>query len=112
MHGTLASVVNFKQLVSQETSMLCLQTVCLTENNEMFPLAQFLIGPTFVLEFPQRSTLAPLFFLLYINNVINDTGSNNRLFTEDASSLFVIIEDQVTATSALMLILVKSQLGL
>ena len=50
---TLASLLNSKQLVSQETSMLGLQIISLTGNNVLFSLALLLIGLTFVLEFPK-----------------------------------------------------------
>ena len=42
-----------KQLVSQETSMLGLQIIFLTGNNVLFSLVLFLIGLSFVLEFPR-----------------------------------------------------------
>ena len=51
--GMLASLLNFMQLVSQETFMHGLQIICLTGNSELFSLALFLIGHTFVLEFPK-----------------------------------------------------------
>ena len=51
--GMLASLLNLMQLVSQETCMHGLQIISLTENSELFSLARFLIGLTFVLEFPK-----------------------------------------------------------
>ena len=49
----LVSLLNFMQLVSQETFMHGLQIISLTGNSVLFSLALFLIGHTFVLEFPK-----------------------------------------------------------
>ena len=42
------------------------------------------------------SILGPLLFLLYINDIVNEIGSNIRLFADDIS-LFVIVDDPDTA---------------
>ena len=49
---------------------------------------------------PQGSILGPLLFFLYINDIVHDIGSNIRLFADDAS-LFIIVEDAITAAACL-----------
>ena len=39
---------------------------------------------------PQGSVLGLLLFLLYINDIVTDIGSNTRLFADD-TSLFIIV---------------------
>ena len=45
---------------------------------------------------PQGYILGPLLFLLFINNIVVDIGSNIKLFADD-TSLYLIIENPVMA---------------
>ena len=49
---------------------------------------------------PPGSILGPLLFLLYINDIVHDIGSNIRLFADD-TSLFIIVDDPVTAAGCI-----------
>ena len=49
---------------------------------------------------PLGSILGPLLFLLFINDIVLDIGSNIRLFADD-TSLYIIVDNPVTAANCL-----------
>ena len=57
-----------------------------------------------------RHHLGPLLFLLYINDIVSEKGSNIRLFAND-TSLFIIFEHPNNAEDILNLDLEKMSLG-
>ena len=45
-------------------------------------------------EVPLGSILGPLFFLLYITDIVEDINSSIRLFADD-TSLYIIVDDPI-----------------
>ena len=49
---------------------------------------------------PQGSVLGPLFFLVYINELVDDISSDAKLFA-DYTYLFTVVYDEITSANQL-----------
>ena len=49
---------------------------------------------------PQGSVLRPLFFLVYINNLVDDISSDAKLFADD-TCLFTVVYDEIISANQL-----------
>ena len=47
---------------------------------------------------PHGSVLAPLFFLVYINDLVDNISSDAKLFADDSSRFTVVYEEETSAT--------------
>ena len=57
-------------------------------------------GPELLQGFPQGSVLGPLFFLAYINDLVDNISADVRLFADD-TSLFIIVYNESVAADQL-----------
>lgn len=83
---------------SEEKSLHGLKTISLIEHKRLLIIETYssVIESTYA-GVPQGSVLRPLlrlssFFLIYINNVVENISNQIRLFTDD-TSLFVVVDE-------------------
>ena len=65
-----------------------------------------LIGQKKLAGVPQGSILGPLFFLVFINDIVNEIGSCIRLFADD-TNFFIIVDDPVASAERINAYLIK-----
>ena len=92
--GMLVYYINFVLVAFLEVSWTCSKIIYPTEDRGLSSLVQNLNGLIL------GSVLGPLLFLIFINDIVNEIGSNIRLFAGD-TSLYIIVENP--HSSALLL---------
>ena len=70
----------------------------ITKDGTTFPIQQH--GRLYSASVPQGSVLGPLFFLVYINDLVENVSSNAKLFADD-TSLFTVVYDEGIAADQL-----------
>ena len=98
--GTVVSSTNSELLVSQVRFLPGLKIISQIENKE----SSFLVLRLIMCRYKQVFHKAPFsdrfFFLLYINDIVDDIGANIRLFADD-TSLYIIVENPAAAALCL-----------
>ena len=93
--------LNLRQLASLGKFLHGLKVTFPIGNIKLFFQGLHQTGLLFALGFvPQGSILGPLLFLLFIDNIVLDIGSNIRLFADD-TSLYIIVDNPITAANCL-----------
>ena len=105
MSGALVCYVNLRLLEFPEIYLHGLKTIYLTVKNVLIS-GIFSDWSKILAVVPQWSLLDPLFFLIFINDIVNEIGSCILLFTDD-TSLFINVDDPISSSDRLNVDLVK-----
>ena len=73
---------------------------CLKDSSVWYSTGKISTGATLVQVSPQGSVLGPLFLLVYINDLVDNTSSDAKLFADD-TSLFAVVYDEETYATVL-----------